>query len=86
MKREGSITFERPMSGVLAIRQGWNPSNLNNKERRIIINELREIATQMERGKFEVDGEYVPRPTDEDIYVMHEVAAIEAGDILKPGM
>lgn len=57
---EGVVEFIRMADGTLILKQGWNPSRLNKKERELIANELQDIAEHVRNDKFE-DGSVYKR-------------------------
>ena len=59
---DGTIRFERMLGGVLAIRQGWNPSSLDRSDREWIAKALREIADHIDRDEFEDVRKYKHYP------------------------
>lgn len=46
--------------GALSLKQGWNPSRLNKKERELIAKELQDIAEHIRNDEFE-DGSVYKR-------------------------
>lgn len=57
---EGVVEFIRMADGALSLKQGWNPSRLNKKERELIAKELQDIAEHIRNDEFE-DGSVYKR-------------------------